>query len=211
MAGFFEGFFKKKRVVDKAGKDASGSAPGETVRMGCFAGEAIRWRILKREEDRLLLLSVCALDTRSYHDAFEDVFWADCAIRDWLNGEFYETVFSGEEKARIIRCRVTTADSTLYKTRGGPDSEDRLFLLSLEEAREFKAVNEENMCLPTAHARERGAYTNETCDNCWWWLRTPARWQNKALTIDSQGEVNMYGRRVDTDVVTVRPAMWVHV
>lgn len=65
--------------------------------------EDIRWLVLERKDDSVLVVSEKLLDYLPYGG--EE--WADSSLRTWLNGEFYDKSFSGEQKARILSAEVT--------------------------------------------------------------------------------------------------------
>ena len=77
----------------------------------------IEWIVLDRQEERALLLSKCALDAKPFHEV-EDrtVTWAECTLRAWLNGDFYNSAFSDEERARIVQVTNTTAKARTRRT-----------------------------------------------------------------------------------------------
>ena len=64
--------------------------------------EPIEWIILEIQENRALLASRYALDCLPFHDAEEDVAWADCTLRAWLNEDFWNGAFTEAER-EIIR------------------------------------------------------------------------------------------------------------
>ena len=65
--------------------------------------EDIRWLVLERKDDSVLVVSEKLLDYLPYGGEG----WADSSLRTWLNGEFYDKSFSGEQKARILSAEVT--------------------------------------------------------------------------------------------------------
>ena len=90
------------------------------------------WIVLDMQKDKALLLTESIIEQRSYHDAYVNVTWADCALRKYLNGEFYST-FDVNEQLRICPTVNTNPDNQWYGTNGGADTEDKIFLLSMEE------------------------------------------------------------------------------
>lgn len=88
------------------------------------------WRVLNTPNNTALLITEHIIDQRAYHDKFGDVTWTDCA---YLNGAFYET-FSKADRAKIVPAVNKTLDNPWYGVKGGDDTEDRIFLLSLAEA-----------------------------------------------------------------------------
>ena len=47
------------------------------------------WRVLDIHNNRALIITEDIIEQRAYHDVYRDITWADCALRKYLNGEFY--------------------------------------------------------------------------------------------------------------------------
>lgn len=127
--------------------------------------EPIEWLVLKEEENRCLCINKYLLDNRQYHNVSEKVIWRNCALRHWLNNEFFTTAFSSEERERIILSDVVNQ---------AQNTQDHIFLLNADETEEFFAF-EERGAETTEYARQRGAwFVREDCTNKnkgSWWLR----------------------------------------
>ena len=56
----------------------------------------IGWRLLgvNVAARRALLVAELAVASKPYHDRHEATVWADCTLRQWLNGEFATAAFS---------------------------------------------------------------------------------------------------------------------
>lgn len=152
---------------------------------------ALSWRVIRRETGRELLLCERAVAVLPYHPELQEVTWENCAIRCWLNKVFLPLSFTEEERARILSSAVDTPDNTSFGSSGGAPTEDRLFLLSVEEA---------STLLQDDEARSL---------RLWWWLRTPGFDNSFAATVTPDGAVVRIGSFVDTDDYAVRPAMWI--
>ena len=150
----------------------------------------LSWRVLRREEGKLLLLCQSPAAILAYQRELGEVTWDSCDLRRWLNGIFWNLCFTESERERILPAKVETPDNHNFGTPGGPDTEDRIFLLSAEEA----------AALPDDGARALG---------CWWWLRTPGFDNSFAAAVSPEGAVVRIGSFVDTDDYAVRPALWV--
>lgn len=193
------------------------AAVGDTVTLGSYeqdgdasnGAEPIEWVVLAKEDGRALLLSKYALDSRSYNDDYEDVTWATCDLRSWLNGEFYEAAFSAGDQALVAESGLANPDNASWGTPGGADTQDRVFLLSIDEVEQYLPTYEERVCLPTAQAVANGArtYENGACD---WWLRSPGGVARRAAGVYSYGSVYSCGWNVDHGGYAVRPALWVN-
>ena len=188
--------------------------------------EDISWIIIDKKEDRLLLISEYALDCHSYNIYRKDVTWETCEIRQWLNGDFYGLSFSNNEKSRIIETTLENKANSEYKTNGGNDTVDKVFLLSEEEYKkyfnEFSKDGLPSFCSPTDYAVANGAFKSDNSGTLWW-LRTPGGDQNMAMMIITDG-LKEDGAPVDSVWVTdwgdgdvetdrwgvcARPAVWI--
>ena len=162
--------------------------------------DPIQWQVLAKTDDRMLVISRYGLETRPYHNTDQDITWADSDLRAWLNGTFYDTAFTTDEKARIIEVVNQNPD---YNTK------DKVFLLSLDEAQKYFKNDDARECQPTYHAKQNGAYEGVRNHSTHWWLRSPGYTGNTAAVILWDGAVHSTGLKVTGDTVTVRPAMWV--
>ena len=58
-----------------------------------------------------------------------------------MNETFLEKAFGKEEQSRIVEVTNTNPDNKRYGTRGGRETKDKVFALSIDEANKyFKAV-----------------------------------------------------------------------
>ncbi len=145
--------------------------------------EPIEWLVLDVWNDRALLLSRYGLDAKPYHNILTDVTWEHCSLRHWLNEDFINIAFTAQEQTGILPTGEDNSRSQgYYDTDGGNNTEDRIFLLSYAEANRYlgvtnhRYVDEENassMMMPTAYARQRGAFGDGRPSAGWWWLRSP--------------------------------------
>ena len=112
-----------------------------------------------------------------------------------------------EEKGRIALTEVENADNPRYGTEGGEDTEDRIFLLSLEEAERYFEDDEDRRAFPTEYAIVRNIWVREKTGTVWWWLRSPGRISPRAAGVYTDGSLYSYGFRVDGNWGAVRPAL----
>lgn len=179
---------------------------GDFYKMGSYQGEEINWIVLAIEQDRALLLSEKALDTKPYNQKYKVTGWDGCDIQRWLNGRFYNTAFTSDEQTRI----ETT--STSYYT-----SYDNLrvsvftkvFLLNKKEAEQY--LDPVSRCIkPTEFAKKSGAYIESNTKCCWWWLRDRGYNDYTAAYVNYDGWINETGEDVDHNRTCVRPALWIN-
>lgn len=178
--------------------------------------EYIEWQVLEKKEDKILIISKSALDCRKYNDNKEDVTWATCSLRKWMNETFFNAAFSAEEQAKVQSTTVPADKNPKYSTYPGKATTDKIFLLSINEVNKYFSSNQAKKCAPTNYAKENGASTNDTyiidgMATCWWWLRSPGRSKNAAACVKTDGSIRYYGYHVDSSDIGIRPAMWVSV
>ncbi|MCR4892296.1 MAG: DUF6273 domain-containing protein [Lachnospiraceae bacterium] len=210
--------------LDRDDQEVFGSieGAGEIISLGQYeqdsdssnGAEAIEWIVLTREGDKALVTSKYVLDCHKFNSEQTDVTWEDCSLRYWLNGEFASTAFSAEERARIQTRTVVNDDNTEYKNSfGGNDTEDGIFLLSLNEAKMYFSENEARMCPPTAYALSQGAVLSNVFspsgEGTRWWLRSPGFDNGSASYVNIDGTIDHHGFIVRTGDCGVRPAMWI--
>ena len=197
--------------------------------------EAIEWIVLDVDEkdNKALLLSRYGLCSRQYNTKLTDVTWEKCTLRTWLNDEFLKSVFSEKEQEAILMTKVDNSSSQGYsgwKTKGGNDTRDRLFLLSYAEANRYLGVtvctspfgndvsstaDTEARVALTAYAIAHGANANPyyfTVDGQpagEWWLRSPGYYQHNATYVGSGGEMQYIAANYDYNAIVIRPALWI--
>lgn len=176
--------------------------------------EAIEWTVLDKDGISLLLVSKQALDCQQYNTSYTDVAWENCSLRKWLNNSFLNTAFSEEEKALIQNTTVSADKNPKYSTDPGNATTDKVFLLSINEAKKYFNSDEARKCAPTAYAKAQGALTSDTYKTpatCWWWLRSPGHSQRSAASVYFDGSVTYDGDIVNYAHDFVRPALWISI
>lgn len=192
---------------------------GSTLTFGKFVqsaednaeAEPIEWEVLKEENGKALIISKYGLIAIPYNYELEPVTWENCTLRKWLNNEFYEDCFSGEEKTNILEVTNTNPDNKEYKTNGGNDTEDKIFLLSLDEAKVLFADDESRIRKATAFAKKSGTDVNVFIgDNCRWWLRSPGGESDFAASVGYRHGLDDVGYYVNRGDNAVCPAFWIN-
>ena len=181
-----------------------------------FGGE--KWIVLDRDDDKLLLISQFTLFNRRPHDTWEDVTWETSHLRAHLNGAFYNS-FNDACKAMILPVTIENLDSQWYGTNGGNDTEDKIFVLSLDEVCTYWGTDEllNNPPWPRPH------YINDEFNHLRvaktkngnptkWWLRSPGVDNFWFTNVNPDGHIDVYGDfsgDMDSHHVGVRPVMWI--
>ena len=178
--------------------------------------ENIKWLVLAKEKNRILVISDKALDCQEYNSSRTSVTWETCTLRKWLNNDFINAAFSDDEKAMIPTVTVSADKNPEYDTDPGNATKDRVFLLSIVEAEKYFTSDEARMCVPTEYTISNGALTSDSYTEggkatCWWWLRSPGYYQYDAAFVCIDGDIDEHGCGVDRDDYAVRPEMWISI
>ena len=201
--------------------DFSKAKVGDTITFGSYeqdgimtnGKEDIEWIVLSKNKSQMLVVSKYALELLSYNTEYTDVTWENCTLRRWLNNSFYKTAFTKAERSLIKKTKLRNADNPQYETKGGNDTKDKVFLLSLDDIINTgygfsSELSEEDIirrCTPTEYALAALGYTTEYFieDNsladdyltaeggytCWWWLRSPGYNEKTAANVDYDGSI----------------------
>ena len=209
-----------------AKKDSAAMKAGDIIQMG---GQD--WRVLEVKRNKALLLSDKILFRKEFQKpVYGDFYlfpitWEKCTLRQYLNGEFFNSAFSDAEKNRIVETKLKNSNNPWYNTPGGNDTKDRVFCLSIDEVLKYfgspggfsqpdietKALGNSS-CLYDAG---RVALTRDG-EAARWWSRTPGQFfymcesnHVMAASVSKDGSINVLGDYVHVASTGVRPAMWV--
>ena len=199
--------------------------------------QPIQWRILdvKSNEDgsiSILLMSEYALDVLPYNKTRIAITWEKCTLRSWLNAfgasentngidysndGFLKTAFTDDELSHIQTVKNTNQNHPTANTPGGNDTDDKVFLLSREEGRQY--LGAARMVYGTSYATSKSYIPNSTvCRGAEepseiqyplsWWTRSCS------VTSDQARCVSAYNADCDLEVnyatgLSVRPALWI--
>ena len=174
--------------------------------------EMIEWRVLVVQKDRALVVSRYALDTLNYFTTLSDITWENSYLRRWLNDSFYNIAFTANEKNQILLSTIDNPDNPSYKTKGGNKTQDRFFVLSIDEANRYFSSNSARKTQPTPYAAAYGiSVSGENGNTSWWWLRSPGEDASMAAYVDVDGMVSDSGYGVQNVYGVVRPAFWMRI
>lgn len=179
------------------------------------------WRVLDIQNNAALVITEEIIEQRSYHEVYKDITWAECSLRKYLNGEFYDK-FTATDQSRIIPVINKNPDNQWYGTKGGADTQDRIFLLSLEEVT-CQYFGDSSSKLYNPGKNQRYWFQRKDENNSkriarggwWWWLRSPGRVNVKAVYIWNDGNIGIQGNNILKGNISegkciggVRPALW---
>lgn len=192
---------------------------GSYVRFGSYVQdnilgnekEDIEWLVLEKDNERLLLISKFALDYQPYNTSIDSVTWENSSLRKWLNEVFLTEAFSSEEQNRIIYSVVTVDNDPESNIPSGNTTMDKVFLLNIEEVKEYFNKVDNRKCQGTAYCYALGAYKASN-GNCCWWLRSPSIGARTAVRVTDNGSIDK-GKRIYKYVENgaVRPAIWIDI
>jgi hypothetical protein len=188
-----------------------------------------KWRVLDIQNNAALIITEEIIEQRPYHDSYDDITWAGCELRKYLNGEFYDK-FTEIEKLKIIPVVNKNLDNQWYGTSGGGKTKDHIFLLSIEEAVcKYFGDSSNNLLNPSKKQRywfqRKDENNSRRCAQfkkytTWYWLRSPGRVNKKAVYIHSDGNIGIQGNNIFKGNIDdfyyegvkymggVRPALW---
>lgn len=231
----------------------------KTVTFGTYpqAGndaEPIAWLVLDEQDGRTLLISEYVLDAQPFNDVdagyawsvnsprlVTSADWADSSLRAWLNGQFAKEAFTADEqsaiaevtledaKSNIAHTSASAADPSIHQTGA---TTDKVFLLSVAEAKQYFDSNDARLAMPTDYAVAQGVYTGQASNDqqadgaSIWWLRTPGYYAGYTAVVVDDGYVHGAGYRNNGEVhdgfddhgtvaselggnMGVRPCIWV--
>jgi hypothetical protein len=182
-----------------------------------------KWRILDIKDNTALIITEDIIEQRPYHDVYKDITWADCLLRKYLNGEFCDK-FNATDKSRIIPVLNSNPDNQWYGANGGADTQDSVFLLTIEDA-VCKFFGDSSANLHNRSKSQKYWFNKKDANNgkraakfenrvWWWWLRSPGRINRAAVYIHGDGNVGINGNSVYFQSFGaerdggVRPALW---
>jgi len=178
------------------------------------------WIMLDAKDGFALMLSEFVIETRVYDTLPQGpvfgVEWEISTIRSYLNGQFYNESFSDDEKGYIAKTLLQNKDNPWYGLIDGNDTEDKIFLLSMEEVIMYFGDSgdsgefEEECVISDQYNHARIAYDNQGIASSWA-LRTPGIKVRNVAFVNGKGmflgDINVAGRKV-TKKFGIRPAFW---
>ncbi len=196
-----------------------------------FKFEPIEWRILNPTDG--LIMTKKIMDSQAYNNyiiSTYSAYWGNAdktyyandyynsSIRQWLNRDFYNTAFTSSQ-ANNIRKDVTLNNdcySSSYPQYNSQESNDKIFLISYEEARtsaygfssSSSTYDTARRAQGTDYAKSQGLWVSGSSSyygNSWWWLRSPSDYSNFVCEVYYDGNSH-YDHGVNDTNGGVRPA-----
>ena len=203
--------------------------PGSVVTIGRYeqdgnpanGSEPIEWIVLANDGHRLFILSKYILENRAWLHDYANVPWELSDLRVWMNGSFYDTAFTAEEKQCIVEVTNSNQDSGAFFGPGlglpsGNATNDKVFALSVYEAQAYLGAvpqtvadwNPAMQATTTIYAQQQGCWTHSVNRRGFWWLRSAGACAGSHVAVvqDHGAVVSHVGNAAGEGV---RPAMWV--
>lgn len=127
---------------------------GDTFSFGSYGGNHTVWQVLEVSDNKAMIITKYAIDVRDYNESGDDTTWADCSLRDWLNGSYLSTSFSERERAAIIKTML-----------GDTGTEDYVFLLSPAEAKAYFPSSDSLFVSLNMTSEAEEAYANRVAND----------------------------------------------
>jgi len=201
----------KEYSGDSSTVDVETLSTGDRIEFGRFpvdedyVMQPLKWIVLAKEDGKALLMT--EKEIISLDDAVKQKgVWADSYVRKMLNDGFLNVAFTEHEKGQIISTIICTPKNKECKTDGGPDTEDRVFLLSVDEVEKYFPNEEDRKCEPTEYARKQRPTRR---DSGFWQLRTAGKdgWGSVAVSNYFGDYCAMTGNHVGFSFI--RPVIWI--
>ncbi|MBQ6594826.1 MAG: toll/interleukin-1 receptor domain-containing protein [Clostridia bacterium] len=176
--------------------------------------EPLTWRVLERDEESMLLVSEKVLEAMAFNSSEAETCWEDCSLRQWLNTDFPRLAFTRAEYACLAESEVKAepGPGKYEATPQGGDTLDRVFLLSVNEAKRYFKDDESRrtpltkrvmaMPDPPMHKYNKTAF---------WWLRTMGTDPRNVSFVSQSGTVMYYGDMSYAIELGVLPAVRVNI
>lgn len=158
---------------------------GDTFYFGSYNDKPVEWRVVESSGASRKVVTMKLVDGHPYNTNGNYSSWEYCDLRVWLNNDFYNIAFSGEEKARIVSSKDSGCNDNLYI----PSSNDVYSFF--------------------ASAEERFARHHSGDGGCRWWVNNEGVLGNTVQYVDSAGELNSDGDSANC-MYGIRAVMWVN-
>ena len=255
-------FLKKSSENKNSVSDYALAKVGDIITMGTYeqdnisnGKESLNWQILDIKDGKALIISCPVLDCKEFSETADIAGWSESSLRKWLNTDFYESAFSDSEKSIItlteinnpgtyvgyddsgcwtVSNTVSNLETILSEADGQDNTQDRIFLLSIDEANKFFASDNDRKAFLSDYGTEifiklgfeqaqngnidedtiRDYYEQEASKYgrgfCNWWLRSPGIIEGTAAAVDYNGSSGQ-SMAVNAKDGGVRPAMWIEI
>lgn len=194
--------------------------------------EPIEWLVLTQDNEKMLVVSKYCLDYMRYPDDWtSNISWENSSLRNNLNSDFITNTFLSEEQQNIVLSQnLNTASKDFYSTIDGNTTEDKVFLLSIDEVQKYLPASTSTESSKKAYGtdylygilQEHPAYGNaKNGDPVNWVLRADIDTDRNPEKFGRVREIVVNDSQIQSMITTgalrdpdgpfsvVRPAMWI--
>ena len=154
--------------------------------------EEITWEVKTIRDGKALLVSEHILDYRPLHSEKVAISWKDCDLREWLNGEFYNTAFGNLYDNDIVETEVFCDETEV-------ECVDKVFLPSFDDVH-YNRLYEEVTVTDYAYSKSRTPRI--------WTCTRSVKLSEKFVTYAEKVTSNYYEYSVNLNF-GIRPAIWI--
>ncbi len=150
--------------------DYSRAKTGDIIWLG---SPFMPWQVLENKSGRLLVISKYVLDCLPFEDFYKrNTFWGQSSIRKRLNRDYLYALLTEDEISKITPVYINREDDSLSFDIPQDETGDRLFLLSVKEAKRYFRDDRQRWAPVVKYATRSMLWT---VFDKWahWWLRTP--------------------------------------
>lgn len=209
-------------------RQAQNAVKGDSIKFGTYKQDGdvnkpalpIEWTIIKKEKDRVLLLSKYILDTKPFNSGLYEVDWMTCSLRSWMECTFTNTAFTDKERELVLDSPFILSLQEVYTYLGEkPEGED--YYINLDKAVKCQLTDyaafryiEERINSGEDEDTARSVYNDEIKakgNYCVYWLSTMTADRRYPVIVHTDGFINVRNMiaPVDLRFCGVRPAVWV--
>ena len=162
--------------------------------------EPITWYIADETNNSYLLISKDIILSIPYANMDIPIDWEHSLMRAYLNTVYIKDAFTDEERKNIIKTNIKNSNINVYGLSNGRDTEDYMFLLNNEEVYKYLSLEKEvGVCDLYKLSGVYKAY----------WTRDVGFTQYDTCYANSKNEIIDYGSNANTELMGVRPCLWV--
>lgn len=173
-----------------------------------FVYEPIKWRVLKVEDSKAILLSDQILDTQKYNQKAKRVTWQESTMRSWLNGydATQNAVQESYETSGFAAMAFTTEEKSQIETVSRQNAQDKIYLLDATEATtEAYGLGMEaaRVAGSSQYAQAMGAPATKGS----WWTASSGNTELSEVFVKEDGSLHTKGYSVAYAGIGVRVAL----
>lgn len=171
--------------------------------------EDVAWIVTNIQDGKVELISEKIIDVKPFHEEFEDTTWEKSTIREWLNNEFKQDIFTNDEQLYLYEKSTINKDFEHKDgvTDGGNDTTDEIYLLDVDEVNSLSS--EIIPAKATEYAKENGCFTD--FGRGFWWTRSIGSSNKHFLPVNTVGSTISTGTNVNYESFGIRPSIVINI